>query len=108
MKMNRSTLLFSFPAVLAISFGLRAEDELFGCLSEAVLLCWSEKYKRHGFEGRSELQLAKEFSEIAAVNLEGVANVIRHFVPAMIACQRGIIVNFSSGWGRSTAAARVR
>jgi fatty aldehyde-generating acyl-ACP reductase len=45
-------------------FGLLAEDELFGCLSEAVLLCWSEKYKRHGFEGRSELQLAKEFFEI--------------------------------------------
>ncbi len=45
-------------------FGLLAEDELFGCLSEAILLCWFEKYKRHGFEGRSELQLAKEFSEI--------------------------------------------
>jgi fatty aldehyde-generating acyl-ACP reductase len=45
-------------------FGLLAEDEVFGCLSEAILLCWSEKYKRHGFEGRSELQLAKEFSEI--------------------------------------------
>ena len=40
-------------------FGLLAEDEVFGCLSEAILLCWSEKYKRHGFEGRSELQLAK-------------------------------------------------
>jgi predicted amino acid dehydrogenase len=45
-------------------FGLLAEDEVFGCLSEAILLCWSEKYKRHGFEGRSELQLAKEFAEI--------------------------------------------
>jgi fatty aldehyde-generating acyl-ACP reductase len=45
-------------------FGLLAEDEVFGCLSEAILLCWGEKYKRHGFEGRSELQLAKEFSEI--------------------------------------------
>jgi predicted amino acid dehydrogenase len=45
-------------------FGLLAENEVFGCLSEAILLCWAEKYKRHGFEGRSELQLAKEFSEI--------------------------------------------
>lgn len=48
-------------------FGLLAEDELFGCLSEAILLCWSEKYKRHGFEGRSELQLAKEFAEIGKI-----------------------------------------
>jgi len=27
---------------------------------------------------------------------------IRHFAPAMIAARRGVIVNFSSGWGRST------
>jgi NAD(P)-dependent dehydrogenase (short-subunit alcohol dehydrogenase family) len=38
------------------------------------------------------------------VNLKGVANVIRHFVPAMIKAGRGVIVNFSSGWGRSTDA----
>jgi NAD(P)-dependent dehydrogenase (short-subunit alcohol dehydrogenase family) len=37
------------------------------------------------------------------VNIKGVANVIRHFVPAMVARQQGIIVNFSSGWGRSTS-----
>jgi NAD(P)-dependent dehydrogenase (short-subunit alcohol dehydrogenase family) len=47
---------------------------------------------------------AQEFSDVLDVNLKGVANVIRHFVPAMIARQSGIIVNFSSGWGRSTAA----
>ena len=47
---------------------------------------------------------AQEFSDVVDVNLKGVANVIRHFVPAMIARQSGIIVNFSSGWGRSTAA----
>ena len=29
--------------------------------------------------------------------------MIRHFVPAMIARGSGIIVNFSSGWGRSTS-----
>lgn len=47
---------------------------------------------------------ADEFSELVAVNIEGVVNMIRHFVPAMIEKRRGIIVNFSSGWGRSTSA----
>jgi NAD(P)-dependent dehydrogenase (short-subunit alcohol dehydrogenase family) len=31
-----------------------------------------------------------------------VANVIRHFGPAMVARGTGVIVNFSSGWGRET------
>jgi NAD(P)-dependent dehydrogenase (short-subunit alcohol dehydrogenase family) len=47
---------------------------------------------------------AREFSEVIDVNLKGVANVIRHFVPAMVRAGRGVIVNFSSGWGRSTDA----
>jgi NAD(P)-dependent dehydrogenase (short-subunit alcohol dehydrogenase family) len=47
---------------------------------------------------------AAEFSDVIDVNIKGVANVIRHFVPAMIKSGRGVIVNFSSGWGRSTAA----
>jgi NAD(P)-dependent dehydrogenase (short-subunit alcohol dehydrogenase family) len=47
---------------------------------------------------------AREFSQVIDVNLKGVANVIRHFVPAMVKNQSGVIVNFSSGWGRSTAA----
>ena len=46
---------------------------------------------------------AEEFSQVVDVNLKGVANVIRHFVPAMVDCGRGVVVNFSSGWGRSTA-----
>ena len=37
------------------------------------------------------------------INIVGVANVIRHFAPAMIAKRRGVIVNFSSGWGRSVS-----
>ena len=45
----------------------------------------------------------EEFSRIIDVNIKGVANVIRHFVPAMIDRRSGIIVNFSSGWGRSTS-----
>jgi NAD(P)-dependent dehydrogenase (short-subunit alcohol dehydrogenase family) len=47
---------------------------------------------------------AREFSDVIDVNLKGVANVIRHFVPAMIRRRSGVIVNFSSGWGRSTDA----
>jgi NAD(P)-dependent dehydrogenase (short-subunit alcohol dehydrogenase family) len=47
---------------------------------------------------------APEFSDVMDVNLKGVANVIRHFVPTMIRQGRGVIVNFSSGWGRSTDA----
>ena len=47
---------------------------------------------------------AVEFGAVLDVNLKGVANVIRHFVPAMIARGQGIIVNFSSGWGRTTNA----
>jgi NAD(P)-dependent dehydrogenase (short-subunit alcohol dehydrogenase family) len=45
-----------------------------------------------------------EFSRVIDVNIKGVANVIRHFVPAMIKSGRGVIVNFSSGWGRSVDA----
>lgn len=45
---------------------------------------------------------AGEFDAVIDVNIKGVANVIRHFVPAMVARQRGVVVNFSSGWGRET------
>lgn len=44
-----------------------------------------------------------EFSRLMRVNVEGVANVIRSFVPSMVARQRGIIVNFSSSGGRHAA-----
>jgi NAD(P)-dependent dehydrogenase (short-subunit alcohol dehydrogenase family) len=47
---------------------------------------------------------AQEFSNVVDVNIKGVANVIRHFVPAMVVRRSGVIVNFSSGWGRSTSA----
>ena len=46
---------------------------------------------------------AEEFSDVIDTNLKGVANVIRHFVPAMLPQSNGVIVNFSSGWGRSTS-----
>jgi NAD(P)-dependent dehydrogenase (short-subunit alcohol dehydrogenase family) len=44
------------------------------------------------------------FSRVVDVNLKGVHHVCRAFLPAMISSGRGVIVNFSSGWGRSTAA----
>ena len=33
------------------------------------------------------------------VNVHGVLNVMRHFVPAMVAVGTGLIVNISSGTG---------
>lgn len=47
---------------------------------------------------------AAEFDAVVDVNVKGVANVVRAFVPAMVARKRGVVVNLSSGWGRSTAA----
>ena len=44
-----------------------------------------------------------QFSRVIDVNIKGVYHVLRHFVPAMVAKKRGVIVNFSSGWGRSTS-----
>lgn len=44
-----------------------------------------------------------QFDALVDVNIKGVANVLRHFVPAMIEAGSGVVVNFSSGWGRSTA-----
>ncbi|HXG08742.1 MAG TPA: SDR family oxidoreductase [Gemmataceae bacterium] len=45
----------------------------------------------------------EEFDQVIDVNIKGTVNVLRHFLPAMIARQSGVIVNFSSGWGRSTS-----
>jgi NAD(P)-dependent dehydrogenase (short-subunit alcohol dehydrogenase family) len=46
---------------------------------------------------------AAEFDAVIDINIKGVANVTRHFVPAMIERNHGVIVNLSSGWGRSTS-----
>ena len=47
---------------------------------------------------------AREFNAVIDINVKGVANVIRGFVPDMVQRKRGVIVNFSSGWGRSVDA----
>jgi len=46
---------------------------------------------------------SKEFERVMSVNVCGVANMIRHVVPIMITAGKGIVVNMSSGWGRSTS-----
>ena len=45
----------------------------------------------------------EEFDKLVDINIKGVARVIRAFVPAMVKRGSGVIVNFSSGWGRSTS-----
>ncbi len=45
-----------------------------------------------------------EFDRVIDVNIKGVTNLIRHFLPAMIDRGDGVIVNFSSGWGRAVDA----
>jgi NAD(P)-dependent dehydrogenase (short-subunit alcohol dehydrogenase family) len=46
----------------------------------------------------------EEFDQVIDVNIKGVTNVMRHFLPAMIDRGSCVIVNFSSGWGRSVEA----
>ncbi|MGQ0421044.1 SDR family NAD(P)-dependent oxidoreductase, partial [Bacillus sp. HC-Mk] len=46
---------------------------------------------------------AQEFENVMNVNVNGVVNVIRAFVPAMVARKEGIIINMSSSWGNSRA-----
>ncbi len=46
---------------------------------------------------------AREFSEVIDVNIKGTAAMIRHLIQPMMQRGSGVIVNFSSGWGRSTA-----
>lgn len=45
----------------------------------------------------------QEISDVFDVNVKGTINVIRSFLPSMKTKGQGIIVNFSSGWGRSTS-----
>ena len=45
----------------------------------------------------------EEFASVLAVNLGGIHNMVRSFVPLMEKNKSGVIVNFSSYWGKSTA-----
>ncbi|MEX2380925.1 MAG: SDR family oxidoreductase [Opitutales bacterium] len=44
-----------------------------------------------------------EFSQLIDINIKGVFHVIRAFLPAMIARRSGVVVNMSSGWGRTSS-----
>ena len=46
---------------------------------------------------------ASQVDPVIDINLKGTIHTIRHFLPAMIARGSGVVVNFSSGWGRSTS-----
>ena len=45
----------------------------------------------------------EEFASVLSINLGGIHNMIRSFVPRMEKQEHGIIANFSSYWGQSTA-----
>ena len=45
----------------------------------------------------------KEFSDVIDTNIKGIYNTVKEFVPEMIKVGKGTVVNFSSGWGRSTS-----
>ena len=45
----------------------------------------------------------QEFSDVININVKGVYNTIKEFVPHMIRIGKGTVVNFSSGWGRSAS-----
>lgn len=47
---------------------------------------------------------AEEFDAVIDTNLKGIANILRHFIPLMVESKQGVVVNMSSGWGRSVAA----
>ena len=44
-----------------------------------------------------------EFSQLIDINIKGVFQVCKAFLPSMIDRGEGVIVNLSSGWGRSVA-----
>jgi len=46
----------------------------------------------------------EDFRQLTDVNINGVHSVLRHMLPAMISVGTGVIVNLSSGWGRSVSA----
>lgn len=46
---------------------------------------------------------AEEFSRVVDINIKGTASVMRHLLPPMLKQGGGVLVNFSSGWGRCTA-----
>jgi NAD(P)-dependent dehydrogenase (short-subunit alcohol dehydrogenase family) len=85
---------------------------------DAAVECWAKQLFSAGYipdlilnnaavtnEGKQAWRFeAGEIDRILSVNVSGIFNVLRAFVPNMIRAKRGVIVNFSSGWGREAAA----
>ena len=46
----------------------------------------------------------QQWSELIDINVKGVFYVSKAFLPSMIKANHGVLVNVSSGWGRSAAA----
>lgn len=46
---------------------------------------------------------ADDISAILDINVKGSIAMMRHLMPAMLKRGSGVVVNFSSGWGRSTS-----
>jgi len=46
---------------------------------------------------------AEEAARVIDINVTGTIRVLQAFLPAMVKRSRGIVVNLSSGWGRSTS-----
>ncbi len=46
----------------------------------------------------------EEFGKVVDINIKGVYHSLRCFAPLMISRGSGVMINLSSGWGRSTSA----
>ncbi len=46
-------------------FGLTGQDHVFGCLGESILLTWADLYQRPFLEGKTDLEMAKEFEKLS-------------------------------------------
>ncbi|MEM9378900.1 MAG: SDR family oxidoreductase [Planctomycetota bacterium] len=97
---------------------LAPEDRVFArpvdVTREADVQAWADEGRERGFDpdlvianaGRINDPAplwqvpAEEFDGVLAVNVSGVANVVRAFIPSMIRAERGVLVCVSSGWGR--------
>lgn len=44
-----------------------------------------------------------EFQSLLNVNVQGTFHVVKAFMPSLLQRGTGVVVNFSSGWGRSTS-----
>ena len=45
----------------------------------------------------------EEIERVIRTNLMGTTHIARQFIPVMLRLRRGVIVNFSSGWGRGVS-----